>query len=344
MRVGGLVLIVVASLVMAAQAQAQVPPAVHVYFNAAGEPVLYGYAENGRPPVLEWRTCPPDGGACEPLPESAYQRWCLSRYTPAYCQTSPRPLDAEPGAVPAGTTFEALYESGGVQKTARTPAWTGPMTPVSPPALVGDLVVGGSYQLRRATWTGGWAPSTSVHENGGAGLYACPTPQGGQCWAVISGLERRWAGWYLFVNDMRWGGRPFESTVAGTIWTLPRNFEWTPGIRPTSVGSAPYGPVCCVTPAAARQPVVEPPAASRPLVTIRARAVRRAGRLVVGRAACATRCTLQLTVVGGGRKAIRRTLRVTGARDLVVPARRGRLSVRVVVDGKLIASGTAVAR
>jgi hypothetical protein len=73
--------------------------------------------------------------------------------------------------------------------------------------------------------------------------------------------------------------------------------------------------------------------------TLRARALRRNGRLIVGRVTCASRCAVALKVTGGGRRAVRRTFEVVGTQQLTVPLRRGRLSVRVTVDGKLAAAG-----
>ena len=59
---------------------------------------------------------------------------------------------------------------------------------------------------------------------------------------------------------------------------------------------------------------------------------------------CETACKVELKVAGGGRRAITRTLTVKGAKALKVPARHGRLHVRVAVDGKELASGKSVAR
>ena len=85
-------------------------------------------------------------------------------------------------------------------------------------------------------------------------------------------------------------------------------------------------------------------AAKRPTASVRARALRRNGRLIVGRVRCETRCAVALKVSGGNRRAVHRTLRVTGAKALTVPVRHGKLKVRVTVDGTLAASGTMRAR
>jgi hypothetical protein len=88
--------------------------------------------------------------------------------------------------------------------------------------------------------------------------------------------------------------------------------------------SAPVGPIV-------REPV--PPTA-----TLRSRALRRNHQLSLGRVTCPQRCTVKLTVSGGG-KAYRRTLSATGLTALTAPYRHGKLTVRVEVDGKLLATG-----
>jgi hypothetical protein len=53
---------------------------------------------------------------------------------------------------------------------------------------------------------------------------------------------------------------------------------------------------------------------------------------------------VQLKVSGGKRRAHYKTVRVTGANALTVPVRHGKLKVRVIIDGKLVASGATIAR
>ena len=80
-------------------------------------------------------------------------------------------------------------------------------------------------------------------------------------------------------------------------------------------------------------------AAKAPTASLRRTALRRKGRLVIGRVTCETRCAVRVEVTGGGRRAFQRSLSVRGTQSLTMPARRGRLSVRVTVDGKLLATG-----
>jgi hypothetical protein len=102
----------------------------------------------------------------------------------------------------------------------------------------------------------------------------------------------------------------------------------------TVARSAAHGPVAGV-------PVMAP---KPPTASIRARSLRRNGRLHVARVSYESGCSVRLKVTGGKRRAVYRTLRVTGVKSLTVPVRHGKLKVRVVVDGKLVTSGATRAR
>jgi hypothetical protein len=165
-------------------------------------------------------------------------------------------------------------------------------------------------------------------------VAACREPTGGECWLIsYSGsvaLEPRWAGWYLFAQESRYSG-----SSMGIPSLVPLPTPVTLRRSATVSASAPLGPVCCVA-----APVVK----KAPTASVRARALRRKGRLHVGRVTCETRCSVQLKVSGGKRRAVYRTLRVTGAKALTVPVRHGKLKVRVIVDGTLVTSGPTTAR
>jgi hypothetical protein len=259
------------------------------------------------------------------------------------CPPNPHFVRAAPGETPAGTSFEAVYDLDGVISTVRTPVWTGRVAAATPPAIVGELVVGGRYDVQWATWTGGWAPSEWGPDHSHVSVIACPAPEGGDCWR-IDRLDQRWAGWYLFAAESRHAANTVD--LAGMIDTPYRvGRDWRPDTGGTRAVSAPAGPVCCVAPPPPAPPVVsQPTTKAPPRVSIRARALRRHGRLIVGRVSCVSRCAVRLTVSGGGRKPIRRVLTAHGAKALTVPVRHGRLRVRVVVDGKLVAAGRTFAR
>jgi len=77
-----------------------------------------------------------------------------------------------------------------------------------------------------------------------------------------------------------------------------------------------------------------------PTVTLRARALRGNGRISVGRVTCAAPCKVAVKVSGGGEKAYTTTFVANGTKAITAPVRRGKLTVRVHVDGKLLASRT----
>jgi hypothetical protein len=86
-------------------------------------------------------------------------------------------------------------------------------------------------------------------------------------------------------------------------------------------------------------PLGLPAAVASPSVKLRKRALHAKGRMSLGQVTCAQRCTVQVKVSGGGRKAKTTTFTLTGSRALRVATRHGRLAVRVRVDGKLAATG-----
>ncbi len=81
----------------------------------------------------------------------------------------------------------------------------------------------------------------------------------------------------------------------------------------------------------------------QPTASVRAQARRAKGALSIGRVTCPQRCTVDLTVSGGGRT-LRRSLSVTGLRALTIARRHGRLTITIAVDGKVLARGVSKAR
>jgi hypothetical protein len=285
------------------------------------------YDQNGDPYLVapsgaQWRVCPSDGSACTPLTTG----------TGSFAL-------AESGPEPAGTVFEAAYQN----DTQRTPPWGGRLTPTSVPTLAAVPLIGQQVPaITPATWTGGWGDAFGQSDITSRRYFVCSRPDGGECWGIDppTSLDARWAGWYLGETESRY--RDVNTgyvTLQGQIpppYRIPAPTTGTSGLTATS---AFYGPMqlAPVTPPPVTPPRVSTPAA--PKVTLRARALRSHGRLNVGRVDCPARCTVTLTV---GK--LKRTLHVTGLRSLTVPVRHGRLKVRVVVDGKPLASRTTLAR
>ncbi len=153
-------------------------------------------------------------------------------------------------------------------------------------------------------------------------------------------LDQRFAGWYLFATHYRWWTD--DSLAVDYAARFPKEFAAAGAIDGLSATSPAAGPVCCVPAAPTISAPVRPAA---PTAEIRSRARRSKSRLVVGAVTCAQRCVVGLSVRGGHRATIRRSFTAApGQTSLTVPLRRGRLSVRVAVDGKLVAAGATVAR
>jgi hypothetical protein len=310
------VLVVVALAVFAAPAQAAPPfqddgpNHLSTWYDEHGDPLLM--ARRDAPGTFAgYRSCPAGGSPCTPL------------------------TSARPGPTAAGTTFEAVFMDGGVETTLRTPEWNGRATAVTPPAGTGQLRVGSTLQLSKGSWSGGWAGpggDFSLLE-----FVLCREPTGGDCW-IPGELTQRWAGWSAFVVEYRYR----VGTVFADGAVDPRPTTWRPGGAPTLNAATLLGTVCCVPPVQAPLAVTPAPSTA-PTATIRARAVRSHGRLLVGNVTCALRCAVRLTVSGGGRTVVR-TLGVQGKASLTVPLRHGKLKVSVLADGKPIASGRTVAR
>jgi hypothetical protein len=295
----------------------------------SGDPGLAAAVSPSEGVTLEWRRCPDGGTVCEPLPASADVPVRNGRV-------------ASPGETPAGTVFEAVATKDGVETKVRTRPWQGRLTWTVSPTLQGEAAVGRTVTAAPGTSGGGWGQDWQSPAFSNAPrdrIYACREPTGGDCWLIAYGtsvaLEPRWAGWYLFAEQNGPTSIPWCVSILGCAVSValaapPVHIGPQPG--QTAALSAPFGPV-------AAAPVPAPRETKAPAASIRTRAVRRNGRLLVGRVSCETRRSVQLKVSGGGRRAVQRTLSVTGVKSLTIPVRRGKLKVRVVVDGKLLASG-----
>src|SRR3954468_13238551 len=134
-----------ALLTVAAPARADENPGVQGSFESDGNPTVYGWIEYGTPGEAEVRRCASDPAApCERLPPTASDADRPNHRVPA-------------GPTAPGTVFEVAWVKDGVtQAVKHTPAWTGQLRAVTPPAIEGAPVVGRRVRIRPAAWTGGW--------------------------------------------------------------------------------------------------------------------------------------------------------------------------------------------
>lgn len=288
---------------------------------------------------FELSVCPPDGSAC----------------TPAAFTPDPIRVGVYlPGETPVGTTFVIKHAASGLDE--RSPTWKGRMRPTAPPSISGNVATTHHVAPARATWVGGWGNETSEPY-----LVACTNPQATGCMylppayacavpctttpakgsVVASGnglaaLPPVLGGHHLFAVEQRLPADHRGWPVAGAVllmWSFDYRFDVNPqdswGVTTTSA------PVT-IAPTA-----IDPPPVAAPTVTLRKRALRSKGKLSVGRITCAAAsCKVALKVSGGGKKAVTTTfLAKQGVTALTTPSRRGRLTVRVHVDGKLITTG-----
>jgi hypothetical protein len=323
---------VLAYLTFAPAATAQEPTAeqfaTQYWSDAEGHPYLVASTNSAMAGLTfnEWRRCAP-GATCDAITSTPPD-------SPIYTSGG----IATPGDTAPGTVFEASYTRAGSEVKVRTPPWTGRVTLAAPPVVSGEPVVGETVSVQSARWDGGWG-STSIHQH--VDLFACPTPAGGACWGVGPTLEARFAGWYLIVRAQYHSN--FFVEVQG--WPVPPYPVWG-GLDTTSAGrysvySTPVQvrPAPVGLPAPVQDQVSEVVKPKPPTASLRTTALRRNGRLQLGRVTCEVRCTVRLTVAGSTR-----SFKVLGTRTLTASLRKRPMTVRVVVDGRLIVSKRVRAR
>lgn len=290
---------------------------------------------------VAWERCLPAPAACAPYDDADGRNQYLVVGDP-----------------PVGTTFRATQDGA----TVRSEPWRGNVRAVTPPRVEGDLRVGGHVRPVAAEWEGGWG-----RERDWLQLQACPTEDVAGCVVVVDPIKfgpcpgagdgrflpGRYAGWWLRVADSRIDvAQPFTAegySAPEGIRPLPP----APGIAVAVAGRiAPGQPPSTDCGSAPRPPgAAPPPPEAMPSAIVR-RIIRRApsGKLVAVRVTCAARCALEV-VVRQGRRTIttRRRLR-RGTTNVAVPrvaARRlrpGVVGVRVLVDGRRVATARAVLR
>lgn len=294
------------------------------------------------PSDLDLTVCPPDGSACTPVP------WTQD---PIHVGVY------EPGETPVGTTFVVTRRADGV--TERSPAWKGRLVATTPPSISGSASTTNHVAPVPATWSGGWGDERSAPV-----LVACTSPQGtdcvylppaAQCAAPCTttpsqaafapshngpaALPPVLAGHHLMAVEQRQPAdqRGFPArTLVQQLWSLNHRFaalardDWsvTSASAPITIGPT----------------IIEPVLPPVKTAKLRERALRSQGKLTVGQISCVPSCKVSVKVSGGGKKAATKTFVVRGTQKITIPVRRGQLTVRVHVDGKLLANGKVAAR
>jgi hypothetical protein len=115
--------------------------------------------------------------------------------------------EAEPGATPRGSFFEAdVFELSATQLTTfeRSPQWLGRVTARNHPRVTGWLRAGQTVRPVAALWSGGWADDVTTTT-----IVACPASTRAQC-EYLTGpngettgdaprkLQDKHSGWYLY--------------------------------------------------------------------------------------------------------------------------------------------------
>ena len=218
------------------------------------------------------------------------------------------------------------------------------------PTMRGTLALGQTLTPVAAQWTGGWGDDVSR-----LSLYVCRTEGGDDC--VVSGgaLRAEHQGRYAFSVVTRTASNdhvpaaPADGTPAATVPTRTAIVVVSSAAGPIAADVADAPPIPAPTaPGGGGSTPGTPgtpgtPQAKKPKVKLRKRALRRGKRVTVGSVTCATRCRVRLSV-GDGRRTVRRTLNVTGTKQLVIVngsklRKKVRLRVVVTVDGKRLKTG-----
>ena len=224
------------------------------------------------------------------------------------------------GSTAVGTTFEVSATIGGVTRTDRSPAWAGQVTNTAPPTFDGEPRVGRTLTPYVGTWSGGWGD-----DRGLLGMRACPTAAAEDCRAMSASswqpgnpeqvtIDPAYAGWYVGAIEARIGwGSVFPAVL----------YVFTPG-QVSLHPAPPPGQTVAAGPLSG--PILAAPTTSEPKrltalrftprVTIRHRALRRGGALVLATVRCSGRCVARATL-RHGRRAVTRRILVTGGQAAV---------------------------
>ena len=289
-----------------------------------GVTLLYGVNSDGTGTLIanptkggsvSWQACPP-GDNCRPV---------------ASRPTLDRALDV--GTAPAGTVFVATATNGPQTATARSVPYLGGVRSNAPPSIDGTLRVGALIKPVAGSWSGGWGTERSVLQtqicrraNGTGCVVVADQIYWNKCASAGAVLASHHAGRYVRVIEQRLG-RDIAFTPVGI--PLPSDIE---PLEPAPARAATIaGPI---RPASgpAESKCGPPP----PRVTLARRAVRRGGRLELGRISCVSRCTVRIDV------SQKRHRKLSYARTFTKPRGAKRLMLPVRATGRIKAGSFKV--
>jgi hypothetical protein len=226
------------------------------------------------------------------------------------------------GDAPVGTVFVATGVNGSETGSANSVPYRGRMQPTGAPAIDGVLRVGERVRPVAGTWTGGWGRETDYLQ-----MQVCRSADGLACSVVVdtSWYQSSANGAVLAPDDC---GRYVRVLNTRQTTDLPVPAIGPPPIdrlrpqEPGPIASAfVAGPVACdvsTRPSPKTSPV--------PRIELVSEAVRRRGRLLLGRVTCPNPCHVNIRVRQGARRVrFARTFPAAPVpRKLSLPARLAR--------------------
>jgi hypothetical protein len=260
----------------AAEAQGRLSVSFGYYINPDGtgglDVSVYG-GPVGEVPSVSWEACPPAAACSAVTPRIGFSPSVLT------------------GTATPGTVYVATVSYGSQTAKATSLPWLGLIEPATPPAIQGNLRVGGLVKPVSGTWSGGWGNEFSILQT-----QVCSTAGGAGCVVVADShswrkcpdagavLTYNFVGQYVRVVDERIGrSTPFTANLIGS---------------PQSLNPAEPGPTATATVAGPIAAATGPPestcGAPPPRVTLAKHAIRRGSRLEIGRIGCLLGCQVRV--------------------------------------------------
>lgn len=220
------------------------------------------------------------------------------------------------GPTAIGTIFEASTMVDGKTTQALSPAWAGQVTSATPPTFDGELRVGQTLSPHAGTWAGGWGDDRSL-----LGMRACTTPAAQDCRSMNdvrlesqATIDVAYTGWYVGAVETRIGS---GTLFPASTWPPIPAGQVSPFVAPmpaqTVAAGALSGPIVGSSNGGGDGAGPAPRLQFSPRATVRDRATRLRGALVLGSIRCSGRCVADVTL-RHGRKASTRRIVITAGR------------------------------